>query len=316
MSPDAALSLAASLAPVLSDACDGRLGQISWFKTDWQRGGAATGEATYQTNDGTAVSVVVKLPVVLRELIWTKRLQNGNMDGSPIPRLYESGETLAEYDLAWIVIEKFPHGPLGLHWHDQHIPRIAHAVAEFHKAAAEHTVNQPPRIEQWHQLISEAAESVEHNISDQKRAWVSSLKDIQEHLPAWVTEWRARPVNQWLHGDVHLANAMSRDGLDSGSVSLIDLAEVHAGHWVEDAIYLERQLWARPDRLKTHKPVKEIAAARKSLGLPVESEYPRLAMIRRVLLAATAPKFIRTEGNPKHLEACLEWMQRGLKELK
>ena len=34
-------TLAASLAPVLAEACDGRLSAITWFRTDWQRGGAA-----------------------------------------------------------------------------------------------------------------------------------------------------------------------------------------------------------------------------------------------------------------------------------
>jgi hypothetical protein len=80
-------------------------------------------------------------------------------------------------------------------------------------------------------------------------------------------------------------------------------------------VYFERQLWARPERMRQHKPVKAVAAARKALGLTVESEYPRLAMIRRALLAGTAPKFIRSEGNPHHLAACLEWLERALGEL-
>jgi hypothetical protein len=107
---------------------------------------------------------------------------------------------------------------------------------------------------------------------------------------------------------------MSRGGINHGLVCLIDMAEVHAGHWVEDAVYLERQLWARPERLKVHKPVKEIAAARKRLGLPVDAEYPRLAMIRRALLAATAPRFLKS--HPAYLDACLGWLEIALAELK
>ncbi len=33
--------LAAALEPVLREACEGRLGSIGWFRTDWQRGGGA-----------------------------------------------------------------------------------------------------------------------------------------------------------------------------------------------------------------------------------------------------------------------------------
>ena len=104
--------------------------------------------------------------------------------------------------------------------------------------------------------------------------------------------------------------------MDEGDVALIDLAEVHAGHWVEDAVYLERLLWARPERLKSHKPVKAIAKARKAHGLDVDKDYPRLAMIRRALLAATAPKFIKSEGSPAHLAACLNWLETSLRDLK
>jgi hypothetical protein len=109
---------------------------------------------------------------------------------------------------------------------------------------------------------------------------------------------------------------MSRVSMDAGPVCLIDLAEVHAGNWIEDAVYLERQLWARPQRLHPHKPVKALAAARKRLGLHVESEYPRLAMIRRGLLAATAPRFIKSEGHPAYLDACLERLEIALNDLK
>ena len=131
-----------------------------------------------------------------------------------------------------------------------------------------------------------------------------------------VSEGRERPVGDWIHGDLHLANAMSRDSLEAGVVYLIDMAEVRAGHWVEDAIYLERQLWARPQRLRAVKPVKAIADARRRRRLTVEDGYPRLAMIRRALLAATAPRFLKTEGHPKHLEACLDWLERAVVELK
>jgi hypothetical protein len=104
--------------------------------------------------------------------------------------------------------------------------------------------------------------------------------------------------------------------MNLGPVCLIDLAEVHAGHWIEDAVYLERQLWARPERLKAHKPVREIAAARKRLGLSVDADYARLAMARRALLAATAPRFLKSEGHPAYLDACLGWLEIALSEFK
>jgi hypothetical protein len=309
-------TLAASLAPLLGQTCDGRLSEIVWFKTDWQRGGAATGRAAYRLDDGTTIPVVVKLPIVQRELQWTQRLGATDGDAPVTPRLYAGGETIGGYDLAWVVIEHFPHGPLGVHWHDDHVLRIAEAAARFHAAAAAFEVDQPPRHEPWHELVSQSHENIKTNHINHEQRWAAALKAIRHKLDVLVREWEARDVNQWQHGDVHLANAMSRVSNDAGAVCLIDLAEVHAGHWIEDAVYLERQLWARPQRMSPHKPVKALATARKSLGLHVEPDYPRLAMIRRALLAATAPRFIKSEGHPAYLDACLERLEIALNELK
>ncbi|NNM27621.1 MAG: phosphotransferase [Phycisphaerales bacterium] len=306
-------SLATSLLPSLAEACGERLTNVNWFKADWQRGGAATGTASYD-HDGGRAEVVVKIPVVRRELTWLQRLQDG--ETPVVPRLYAAGVEIGGYDLAWAVMERFAHGPLGLHWHDQHVPRVAEAAARFHAAAGRYDVDEPPRDEPWEALLRDAMESIRINQVENERGWTESLKRLGPRLSALVEEWNARDVGGWLHGDLHLANAMSRTGIDDGAVCLIDLAEVHSGHWLEDAVFLERQLWARPERLKRHKPVRAIAAARRTLGLPVEADYPRLAMIRRLLLAATAPRFIRSEGHPAHLAACLRRVKSALDELK
>lgn len=309
-------SLAATLAPVLVNSCDGRLGEIFWFKTDWQRGGAATGRASYRRDDGGEVQVIVKLPVVQRELMWMRRLQENGGETGVVPKLFAGDETLAGYDLAWLVIERFEFGPLGLHWHDDHVPRVVDAAVRFHAAASKYPVDQVPTAEPWDELLEAASESVRVNDLPQRQRWSGALKAMRGRCTKLAREWNARDESQWLHGDLHLANAMSRVAAEHGPVSLIDLAEVHAGHWVEDAMYLERQLWARPDRLKICKPLKEMAAARKRMGLEVDGEYPRLAMIRRALLAATAPKFIKHEGHPAYLEACLNWLEIALTELR
>lgn len=316
-----ARSLAASLAPVLSEACEGRLGPIRWFKADWQRGGAATGTSTFAAGDGAEVLVVVKLPVVPRELTWTRRLQpdgsdDAERDAGVVPKLFASGETVAGYDLAWVVIEQLPHGPLGAHWHDDHVARIAEAAARLYRRAACFPVDRPPRSEAWDELLRQAGEAVRINDLPQRGRWSAAVRSLRHQCERIGAEWEQRGGIEWLHGDLHLANAMSRVSLESGPVCLIDLAEVHPGHWVEDAVYLERQLWSRPDRLRASRPVRAIAQARRGAGLPVGDDYPRLAMLRRALLAGTAPRFLQSEGDPRHLDACLDWLERALVELK
>jgi hypothetical protein len=308
-------SLAASLAPALNHMCDDRLGAIGWFKADWQRGGAATGTSTYRIDDGREVPVVLKLPVVGRELLWMTRLQDDGDEELVVPKIYACGSAIGGYDLTWIVMERFEHGPLGLHWSAGHVPRVADAAARFHRRAGTYEVNEPPAIEDWDELVAESITSVKVNAVPEARVWTTLLKKLRDRVGALTEAWRARDARQWIHGDLHLANAMSRTSVEAGPVTLIDLAEVRAGSWIEDAVYFERQLWARPERMKKHKPVKEMAAARRRLGLPVEDDYARLAMIRRALLAGTAPRFIRSEGHPKHLAACRGWIERALAEL-
>lgn len=305
-------SLAASLEPVLAEACEGRLSAITWFRTDWQRGGAATGSATFDLSGGERADVVVKLPVVPRELIWMRRLQQS--EGPVVPRLFAGNSSLDDYDIAWMVVERFEHGPLGMHWHDDHTRRIADAAARFHAAASVWPVDQPVRDEPWEDLVKKSQESLRINDLPRRPQWRAALKQLRHQLDGILSEWRARNAIQWLHGDLHLANAMSRESMESGAVCLIDLAEVRAGHWIEDAVYLERQFWTRPERLAESRPVKTVAAARRKLQLPVEDEYPRLATIRRALLAATAPCFLESEGDPRHLEACLDRLDQALAE--
>lgn len=307
-------ALGQGLEPFLREACEDRLGPVTWFRTDWQHGGAATGRARLRLEDGSEAEVVVKLPVSLTELRWLDRLQSAP-DPLPVPKLFASGVSLDGYDLAWVVIEWLPYGPLGTRWHEQHIHRTCEAAATFHAEAAKHEVDRDLRIEDWSDLLSRSRKAIRTQAIIGVNHWKTAHKALARKLNDLVSEWRARSPIGWLHGDLHLANAMGREALDSGPVCLIDLAEVRPGHWIEDAIYLERLHWARPARLKNNSPIKHLAAARKARGLEVGSDYPRLADIRRALYAATAPAFLRTEGGA-HLDASLEQLQHALDRLR
>ncbi|HCA38727.1 MAG TPA: hypothetical protein DEO92_03490 [Phycisphaerales bacterium] len=310
-------TLAKNLLPTLQKACDGRLGEVSWFRADWQRGGASTGRAIWTSSGTSPREVIVKFPVVPRELYWTRRLQNAK--GTPpavVPQLLASGTSLGNYDLAWIVIERLPYGPLGLRWHKNHIERIAKAAATFQAETADLPVaEEGQRVEDWATLLDQSRASLRDNSIASGPAWTEAVKRVQRTHDDLVERWRARDTTHWIHGDLHLANALSRDSAQSGDVILIDLAEVRPGHWTEDAVYLERQLWGRPDRLDATRPVREMARARRRMSLPVRKDAHELADVRRILMAATAPAFLSTEGHPRHLAGALSQLQTALERL-
>lgn len=305
-------SLASSLEPVLIRQTQNQIQDIHWFRTDWQRSGAATGFATWDDLDGETSEVVIKFPVVERELRWTRCMQNTN---GVAPKLFASGEQLNGYDLAWMVIERFPVGPLGKHWEDSNIDRIADAAARFTRSASEFPIDQKGRFEDWKSLLLTAKKSVRENHIKDESTWKKLHTLLSKKLSGILEQWRARRIDQWLHGDLHLANAMCRSSEPEAEVSLIDLAEVHAGHWIEDAVYLERQLWGHKTRLKASKPVHAMATARKKLGMRVDDDYNELVDIRRILLAATAPAFMQSEGDPRYLASCLQQMQNAIERL-
>lgn len=310
--PAVTSDLATQLVPALRESCDGRLGEIRWFRADWQRGGASTGYGTFEFDDGQR-DVVVKLPVGPVEHRFTAAL--GAVD-APTPRVAASGVELGGYDLAWLVIERLPGEPLSRCASAKGVRGMLEATARFHLRAAEH---RPPdgqvREAPWEALISKAREAVKANpIPDQQR-WNEALKKVQRSLGKVQREWDARPIDAWRHGDLHLGNAMLRpEGSPWGPPGcvLLDMAEMHAGSWVEDAVYMERVYWGRPDALHGVKPVSALARARRRLGLDNGEEYTRIADLRRVLTAACAPAFLQREGAPAYLQAALGVMERLL----
>ncbi len=305
-------ALATALGAELVSSMEGRLHDLHWFRTDWQRGGAATGTGRWRCPEtGTDRDVVIKVPVNLREFRWMQR--TGCTPDGPVAQLLASGTTLGPYDFAWIIIEKLPHGPLGLTWHPDHLLRICEAAARFHKLASATPIDQPAPDEDWEKLLASARDHVREPSFPERGRWSAALKEFAKKSDKAVDRWRHRAPLGWVHGDLHPANAMSRVATDHGPACLIDLAEVRVGHWLEDAIYLERLHWPRPERLAC-KPLKCMAEARKREGLET-GDYAPLAAARRALLAATAPAF-KGEHSPVFLAASLARLEEGLKEIR
>lgn len=318
--------LGATLAPALIEECRGRLSHIEWFRALWQRSGAATGFAHWRDENGSEIEVLVKVPVGPTEARWTTRLSDLNGQFTPppgvqhrahypTPRIFASGSSLGGHDLAWLVMERLHGHTLTHNWCRESLEQLLRAAALMHaRAIAVSPVNARPQPQDWESMLAKAREFARESALPEAQHWNEVVRKVQKVLPRLIARWEARPIDTWCHGDLHPANAMRRSE-DDGECVLIDLALVHPGHWVEDAIYLERQFWGRPDALFGIHTVSQLARYRRELGLNTDGDYGMLANLRRVLMAACAPVHIAGDGHPRYLHAALELLERLLPQV-
>jgi len=302
------------LEPALLEASEGRLTGLRWFQADWQRGGAATAYGSFSFPDGTQRDVVVKAPVGPVEHRFTTKLWES---GAPTPGVAAHGHSLGGYDMAWLVMERLTGEPISKRPDKKALRDLAGAAAAFYQRA-DAVFGAPPSAPEeadWADLLSKARSAIKENSLPSEQRWNDAVKKTQRALPALLTRWSSRAIDTWRHGDLHLGNAMTReDGSPWGPAGciLIDLGNVRPGHWVEDAVYLERVHWAEPDVLQGAKPVKLLAKARRDAGFRQDDDYNDLANIRRTLLAACVPAFLHREGHPRYLAGALDVLERTL----
>lgn len=306
--PDEAVAhpFGAALGPVLLDLCQGRLTDLRWFRTNWQRGGALTGYASWTDDDGPLRDVVVKLPVPPKERRWLVQLSADEVT----PRIFTHGSVLGGYDFAWVIMERLPFGPVGSKWKAGSFELIAEATAAFYASARIVPLCDPPKPRDWEGQLKLARKHIGRDTIAHSQRWRKALKTAGKKLPKMLDTWHARDRGCWCHGDLHPGNAMTRCEPPGGPAVLFDLAAVHPGHWVEDAVYLEHLYWANPKALHGTKPVKLIAKRMRDHGLAPGENWPELANIYRTLLAMVAPAHLDAEGGSLHAAASLEMLER------
>lgn len=323
-SPGDSHSLAIHLEPVLREACDGKLGSVEWFNAAWQHGGAATGFAPWHDPAGPQ-SVLVKLPVGPSELRWSCELSEAHdradanhAHGPVVPRVLASGMSLGGLDLCWLVCERLGGAPLAKSFDQRSIHELLAAAVEFQQAACalRSPTAEPAKVLDWERNIARAKEAVRQSHLPDHLRWLDAIKHVQKALPLILARWNTRPINAWCHGDLHPGNALRR--IRPGSASrcvLIDLALVHAGHWAEDAVYLERQYWGHAELLHGIKPLAEFSRLRREAGLPVDTHATDIAIARRLLMASVVPLFLGREHNVKYVRGALEVIEKYLPQL-
>ncbi len=322
-SPGDSHSLAVHLEPILREACGGRLGPVEWFNAAWQHGGAATGFAPWNDSEDRSPyairRVLVKLPVAHNELRWSCDLSNAGTHtrGPIVPRVLASGESLGGLDLGWLVVERLEGVPLAKSFDEPAVRDLLKAAVDFQQAAASvRPPDEAPKVLKWDENIARSKEAVRQSKMPDQLRWLDAIKHVQKSLGLILSRWNTRPINAWCHGDLHPGNALRRQGPDGTShCVLIDLALVHAGHWVEDAVYLERQFWGHAEFLHGIKPLAEFSRLRREAGLSVDTHATDVAIARRLLMASVVPLFLGREHNAKYVRGALEVIEKYLPQL-
>lgn len=296
---------------------DGRLRDLNWFRTDWQRGGALTGYAVYDNDAGEACDVVVKIPVPPQERDWLIRTQpEAHEFGDIAPKLYAYGDSVGTFDFAWLIMEKLKHGPMDHHWNGAEFDMLVETICKFYAVSKAHPVKAEAKEQDWEGLIERSRKKVKEQYPQHAQTWNQLMKRARKKMKKILRVWGERDLNHWRHGDVHLGNAMTREPAPAGPALIFDFALARTGHWVEDAVYFEHLYWADPDRLGGRELVKMFAAGRKQYGLKVGAKYPLYADIRRVMLAATAPVSVMGAGNIRFIQAAMERLEALLPKMK
>ncbi|MEO1583975.1 MAG: aminoglycoside phosphotransferase family protein [Planctomycetota bacterium] len=322
-------ALARLLEGPLRAACEPHLsGEIEWFRATWQRGGAATGAAVWRDHAGHDLPVVIKLPVGAAELACTRALGAHGSDRDltpsevphPTPRVLSAGSELGGYDIGWLVVERLEGSTVGSDLSEASLAGLVRAAVEFQARAAanEDSLLRPAgRLDRrdWSSLIASSRQAVRDNPLAEQQRWNEAIKRTQKSLPSLLERWQARPADDWCHGDLHPGNALHMPGGGGrpDRCVLIDLGLVHRGHWIEDAVYLERVFWGHESHLHGVEPVRAMRAERKRRGLRVRGSDGDLANIKRVLTAASVPaRFAGEGGDRAYLEASLDRLERLL----
>ena len=296
----------ANLEPFLIQALHGKLSKIQWFRTDWQRGGAATGYAQFTDNQQKIHQVVVKLPVPPIELLWLNRLQN---HPNIAPKVFSSGQTVGPYDIAYVIMQRLPHGPINQAWQENQYPLLYTAAAKFYAAAIQYPLANPKPQTNWQHALESARKNVKDETLPNPQQWKNALKNAKRHLKDWLEIYNQRPLTDTCHGDLHFGNALSPNPAPQGPAILIDFAQTYTGSWIEDAVNLEYLNWSNPELIKKLNIPKNIAKARRAENLPVSEDWAQHAQILRLLYAMTTPASLANFGQTKHLNHALNILE-------
>jgi len=252
--------------------------------------------ARHQPSDAP---VLLKLNVAGDQVWWTRMLARA----APafVPQVYAVGERLGDEPLGWVLWERVP-GGLHPGWNGREFAVLLEAGVQFQRATRTLAAAAQAAGVLNELRVDELAARLEQGI---QRGVPGPAARVLRRLDAdwaWVT---AVCETEVCHGDLHLANALSREGPPDGVALLIDYHPTRMP-WAYDATKPEI-LNADPRRLGCRGLVVKQAAMRERYGLsvPAGAELRRLQAIVLGWRAMEVWGYVGSSPDPA-------WRERGI----
>lgn len=222
---------------------------------------------------GSGAEALIKINVPRDQLWWTRSLAHSHPQ--LLPHVVAAGESIGGEQLGWVIWERVAEG---LHpgWQGREFDMLLEAGVKF-QVAARALADAAQAAGVLHQLRAEdLAERIEQGV---RRAAPGPASRVLERVFedwAWVTSVCESEI---CHGDLHMANALSREAPPGGEALLIDYHPTRMPWACEPA--KPEILNADPNRAGCRKLVTKQAAIRSRLGLsaPAGADLARLQAI-------------------------------------
>ncbi|WP_157683488.1 phosphotransferase [Microlunatus soli] len=246
----------------------GALTDLAVLEAEW----GASGLHFVGTWNATGADVIVKIGVSPSQRWWTEAISREDPALAPI--LFASGGRLGDIDLGWMVSERLP-GGLHAGWHGQEFTMLMAAAARFHRFARRHPSG-PHSVTTAGDVASWIDSAITRGVPGPAAALLGSVDQD------WELVSQACPP-EICHGDLHMANVLSRTPAPQLSDALLIDFEPCLMPWVFEAAYCQ-VLNSDPARVGWRELILLLDEQRGALGLPTISNIADLRRVETIVL--------------------------------
>ncbi|MFC7618770.1 hypothetical protein [Microlunatus sp. GCM10028923] len=220
----------------------------------------------------SGAEVILKVGVSPPQRWWTEKISEE--DPGLAPTLFASGSQLGDVELGWILTERLP-GGLHAGWDGVEFGMLMAAGARFQRFARHHPTG-PHSVT----AAADVADWIRSAMVRGAPGPAASLLDSLDHDWGFVRDVCPPEI---CHGDLHMANVLSRTPAPHLSDAVLIDFEPSFMPWAFEAAYCQI-LNSDPARVGWHGLVPLMAERRAALGLPTVGSEADLKRVEAITL--------------------------------